>query len=108
MPRDVRAEISSAESASPFERSPMIFSSGEPFSNADAAVLRYDDAGAEFVLRDYHGYVSVFAPDSGRQPVQITAIRTGSLRRADQQLLQNGLAVGSREQLIMLLEDLSG
>jgi hypothetical protein len=52
--------------------------------------------------------VSVFAPAEPRDPVQITAIRTDSLRRADQRLLEGGLTVGSREQLILLLEDFSG
>lgn len=67
----------------------------------------YDGAKAEFVLRDYEGYVSVFAPGSDPEPLQITAIQTESLRQRDRELLQGGLTVGSREQLLMLLEDLS-
>lgn len=78
------------------------------FRRADAVPVSYDGAGVEFVLRDFNGYVSVFAPGSDREPVQITAIRTGSLREADQKLLQGGLTVGSREQLLLLLEDLGG
>ena len=78
------------------------------FRRPEAAPVSYDGAEAQFVLRDYRGYVSVFAPSRTREPVQITAIRTDSLRRADQRLLENGLTVGSREQLILLLEDFSG
>lgn len=78
------------------------------FHRPEAAPVSYDGLSAQFVLRDYQGYVSVFAPKETREPVQITAIRTDSLRRADQRLLQCGLTVGSREQLILLLEDFSG
>ena len=78
------------------------------FHRPEAAPVSYDGLSAQFVLRDYQGYVSVFAPKETREPVQITAIRTDSLRRADQRLLESGLTVGSREQLILLLEDFSG
>ena len=78
------------------------------FQRTEAAPVSYDGASAQFVLRDYRGYVSVFQPKDAREPVQITAIRTDSLRRADQRLLESGLTVGSREQLILLLEDFSG
>ena len=75
------------------------------FHRPAAVPVSYDGLSAQFVLRDYQGYVSVFAPKEPREPVQITAIRTDSLRRADQRLLESGLTVGSREQLILLLED---
>ncbi len=78
------------------------------FRRPAAAPVSYDGLSAQFVLRDYRGYVSVFAPSQPREPVQITAIRTDSLRRADQRLLEGGLTVGSREQLVLLLEDFSG
>ena len=78
------------------------------FHRPEAAPVSYDGLSAQFVLRDYQGYVSVFAPAKPREPVQITAIRTDSLRRADQRLLEGGLTVGSREQLVLLLEDFSG
>ena len=78
------------------------------FRRETAAPVSYDGAKAAFVLRDWKGYVSVFDPASPSDPLQITAIRTGQLRRADQKLLQSGLTVGSREQLLLLLEDLGG
>ena len=67
----------------------------------------YDGAAAAYVLRDYEGYVCVFAPDEDPQPLQITSIPTSSLRDRDRDMLRSGLTVGSREQLLMLLEDLS-
>jgi hypothetical protein len=75
------------------------------FQRPETAPVSYDGLSAQFVLRDYRGYVSVFSPKETREPVQITAIRTDSLRRADQRLLEGGLSVGSREQLMLLLED---
>ena len=78
-----------------------------PAAPVKTELQSYDGAKAESVLRDYEGYVSVFAPGADPEPLQITAIQTESLRRRDRELLQGGLTVGSREQLLMLLEDLS-
>ena len=66
----------------------------------------YDGAQAEYILRDYEGYVSVFASDADRKPLQVTGIEVAGLRRADQELLRGGITVGSQEQLLLLLEDL--
>lgn len=63
-------------------------------------------AQAEYILRDYEGYVSVFASDADRKPLQVTGIEVAGLRRADQELLRGGITVGSQEQLLLLLEDL--
>ena len=46
------------------------------FQRPEAAPVSFDGASAQFVLRDYWGYVSVFRPKDTREPVQITAIRT--------------------------------
>lgn len=80
----------------------------DSFRRPEAVPVSYDGAAARFVLRDYRGYVSVFAPSSPTEPVQITDVRTDSLRRADRALLEGGLTVGSREQLLLLLEDFGG
>ena len=74
--------------------------------HAAAPVTSYDGAQAEFVLRDYEGYVSVFAPGGDRKPLQVTGIETAGLRRTDRELLRGGITVGSQEQLLLLLEDL--
>lgn len=56
---------------SPFAAGAAISSLQQP----DAPVTSYDGAQAEFVLRDYEGYVSVFAPGGDRKPLQVTASR---------------------------------
>lgn len=71
-----------------------------------AGPTSYDGAQAEYILRDYEGYVSVFASDADRKPLQVTGIEVAGLRRADQELLRGGITVGSQEQLLLLLEDL--
>ena len=76
------------------------------FHTEDNVPQSYDGARAAFVLRDYNGYVSVFAVKDPKEPLQVTDIRTQSLRDADRTLLQSGLTVGSRETLLLLLEDL--
>ena len=87
---------------SPFAAGAAISSLQQP----DAPVTSYDGAQAEFVLRDYEGYVSVFAPGGDRKPLQVTGIETAGLRRTDRELLRGGITVGSQEQLLLLLEDL--
>ena len=58
-----------------------------------------------FVLREFEGRVAVYAP--GRDiPLSVTAIEVGTLRERDRSLLRRGLAAESREELLMLLEDL--
>lgn len=76
------------------------------FRREAALPTSLDGAGAAYLLRDWKGYVSVFDPDTPADPLQVTAIRTSQLRRADQKLLEGGLTVGSREALLLLLEDL--
>lgn len=87
------------------------FVAGAAFSSlqqpgVDAPATSYDGAQAEYILRDYEGYVSVFASDADRKPLQVTGIEVAGLRRADQELLRGGITVGSQEQLLLLLEDL--
>lgn len=69
---------------SPFAAGAAISSLQQP----DAPVTSYDGAQAEFVLRDYEGYVSVFAPGGDRKPLQVTGIETAGLRRTDRELLR--------------------
>ena len=72
----------------------------------DTPATSYDGAQAEYILRDYEGYVSVFASGADRKPLQVTGIEVAGLRRTDQELLRGGITVGSQEQLLLLLEDL--
>lgn len=56
------------------------------------------------ILGSYNGYVALF--QQGRaEPVQIFPYSVTSLPPADQALLDQGIVIGSLEQLQMLLED---
>lgn len=61
---------------------------------------------AEYVLRDYGGCIGVFRPDNESVPVQVTAIELSCLRELDRAMIEKGLLVSDREQLLTLLEDL--
>ena len=62
--------------------------------------------GAAYVLRDCGGNVAVYDAASLRIPLRVTDIETAYLRQTDRELLEQGLAVSSEEELLMLLEDL--
>ena len=74
---------------SPFVAGAAMSSLQQP--GADAPATSYDGAQAEYILRDYEGYVSVFASDADRRPLQVTGIEVAGLRRADQELLRGGI-----------------
>lgn len=61
---------------------------------------------AAYVLRDYNGYVAVFASAEARDPMTVTDIEVDRLRGTDQDMLGAGIAVSDRDELLMLLEDL--
>ena len=63
-------------------------------------------AEAEYVLREYDGCVAVFASAVDKDPITLTDIEIETLRDADRQILNAGLAVADREELLTLLEDL--
>ena len=62
----------------------------------------------EYLVADYGGSVAVFdsADGSMENPLQVTDIELGSLRAADRALIETGVPVASREELMALLEDL--
>ena len=69
-----------------------------PFArNADAAV---------FFLRREGDYVGVFPSSRGREPLRVTGIELRTLRRVDRAMIEAGLPVRSRQELLQLLEDL--
>ena len=76
------------------------------FQTPETGRASYDGAEPAYVLREYDGYVSVYAAQDAQRPLQVTNITVNTLRRHDRDLLQSGLTVGSREQLLLLLEDL--
>ena len=61
---------------------------------------------AAFVLREEDGYLAVYPGRGGRGEPQITGIELGKLRRVDRAMVEAGLPVLSRRELLELLEDL--
>lgn len=61
---------------------------------------------ARYFLRDRAGRVAVFEGRRSRDPAELTRIETGNLRLADRAMLEAGLPVVDRTELLMLLEDL--
>ncbi|MBO5555831.1 MAG: hypothetical protein J5927_01470, partial [Oscillospiraceae bacterium] len=62
--------------------------------------------GAEFYLRGSDGYVAVFRGARARQPERVTGIELGGLRTVDRALVEKGIPVLDRKELLLLLEDL--
>ena len=60
---------------------------------------------AAYTLRDYGGCVAVFREDEP-SPLRITDIETETLNDADRRSLLEGIAVDSKNELLLLLEDL--
>lgn len=60
---------------------------------------------AEYYLRDCDGFIAVYRGASST-PIDITEIETATLNDTDFELLQNGIPAESRNELLLLLEDL--
>jgi len=66
-----------------------------------------DPAAAErYLLRSCRDYVAVYTLANPAEPLSVTEIPVQSLPAADRAKLENGILVGSREELLLLLEDL--
>lgn len=80
-------------------------SAAAPYEEVYAGYATASDS-AEYYLRDYDGYVGVFASNRGGIPVEVTDIELSCLRDADRAMIRSGLPVSDRTQLLTLLEDL--
>ena len=67
---------------------------------------RAGEAGGGFVLRESDGHVAIYYADFDRTPAIVTEIEVRLLPSADRALLAGGLPVETREELMILLEDL--
>lgn len=61
---------------------------------------------AEFTLRGNGRYVAVYEKSGSREPVSVTGIELRCLREADRAMIEAGIPVISRRELLLLLEDL--
>ena len=61
---------------------------------------------AEYVLKNSGGYVAVFEKARDREPLSVTNIELRCLRQADRAMIEEGIPVISRRELLLLLEDL--
>ena len=64
------------------------------------------EAEAEYYLRACDGFVAVYGGKKGRSPVSVTGIEVSGLRGADRVLLERGIPVADRLELLALLADL--
>ena len=70
------------------------------------AGLEGREDSAEFFLRPCDGFVAVYSGRREKTPVSVTDIELANLRGADRALLQKGIPVENRRELLRLLEDL--
>jgi len=80
-------------------------SPGPSFPEELYAPFARNAESASFFLRQEDGYVAVFPAGRG-EALRVTAIPLQSLRRVDRAMIQAGLPVRSRTELLQLLEDL--
>ena len=59
-----------------------------------------------YVLADYGGSVAIFDGGNTEAPVQVTDIELDTLRAADRKLIETGVPVSTKEELMALLEDI--
>ena len=74
-----------------------------------AAGFRKDSAAGEssgYVLAEYGGSVAIFERGNRETPLQVTDIELDRLRAADRAMIETGVPVSGREELMTLLEDL--
>lgn len=58
-----------------------------------------------FVISDHDGYIAIFTAGDTETPITVTDIEVSTLRECDRMLLERGVEISSREELLMLLED---
>lgn len=61
---------------------------------------------AQYFVKNSGGYVTVFDDKRFHDPLTVTEIETEFLRKADRAMLEKGIPVANRTELLRLLEDL--
>ena len=62
--------------------------------------------GGGYVLAESDGMIAVFRAGNAREPIAVTDIELGSLRKADRDKILSGLPAAGEKELQELLEDL--
>lgn len=70
-----------------------------------AAFIDREDS-AQFFLKSREGHVAVYRDAKYKSEPELTAIETAALRSADRAMLEKGIPVGGKSELLELLEDL--
>ena len=60
----------------------------------------------EYYLRTHDGYIAVYKEEKDKEPVTVTGIELAGLRTADRAMIEKGIPVVDRMELLELLEDL--
>lgn len=63
-----------------------------------------EGSGNEFIIKTYHGNVGVFYGDE-EKPLYVTEIETGKMRRGDREMFDEGIVLGSYDEVLQVLED---
>lgn len=58
-----------------------------------------------YLLKDTSGFIGIYTLDDPDTPKEVTEIVTGKLRRADAEMLKEGIVARGEEELAKLLED---
>ena len=61
---------------------------------------------AQFFLKNSDGYIAVYEKERDKKPMVITSIELSCLRSVDKAMIEAGLPVSDRWELLQLLEDL--
>lgn len=61
---------------------------------------------ARFYLRGSEGYVAIYEKERDKTPLAVTDIELQCLRSADRAMIESGIPVLDRQELLQLLEDL--
>lgn len=64
------------------------------------------ESEAEYFLKSHDGFVAVYTGKREAEPFSVTPIEVDGLRLADKAMLDKGIPVVSRVELLSLLEDL--
>lgn len=78
----------------------------EPVLGGNAALAAVETPTGAYLVTDHQGYVGVYdLREAPSRLLTVTDIRLATLRQRDRAALESGIAVATREELLMLLED---